>query len=268
MELRGSICCNNPRRKMMSRTTTTTTSVFMIKSEGGVDGDGPSEPLLSHRDLMWKIRPPPEMPLAQKLYWRFAARLLRLEYRLFRRRDAVPPTVLCPKGGKAVVEAYYRPPPRRARRFWPRRRWTKIGRFGITTESGPPAPPILETISDLCGVGGGGGADGAERSPLILAVRTAAIIYMYVEPEFRGRDVGTLALQVISLIHAAQNCDYTVLVADDKGSGELVRWYERHGYAKAPKLQALFGSPDGRYGVTMIAPTNGTVPDGCQIQWW
>ena len=51
---------------------------------------------------------------------------------------------------------------------------------------------------------------------------------MFVEPDYRSRDVGALALEVISAIQYVQAIDFTILVADDNGSGGLVRWYEEH----------------------------------------
>jgi ribosomal protein S18 acetylase RimI-like enzyme len=95
-----------------------------------------------------------------------------------------------------------------------------------------------------------------------------AIIYMFVEPDYRKRNVGTMALEVISLIQAIQYCDFTILVVDDNGSGKLVEWYEKNGFSKAPKLQDMLGSPNAVNGVTMIAPTRQVLPPECRIQWW
>lgn len=80
--------------------------------------------------------------------------------------------------------------------------------------------------------------------------------------------MGTLALQVISLIQSIQACDFTVLVVDDDGSGKLIDWYLRNGYSKAPKLQEVLGSPQGIHGVSMIAPCNRVLPHDCKIKWW
>jgi len=91
---------------------------------------------------------------------------------------------------------------------------------------------------------------------------------MCIEPQFRNRQVGALALDVISTIHSIQGCDFTILVADDDGSGNLIRWYEEHGFSRAPLLQELLGSPNGEYGVTMIAPTNNEIDVACRIKWW
>jgi GNAT superfamily N-acetyltransferase len=126
----------------------------------------------------------------------------------------------------------------------------KVGRFGFTTERGPPAPPIQETIKDVYGIDG-------------IIAGIGAIIYMFVEPQFRKRNIGALALEVISLIHAIQGIDFTVLVVDDDGSSKLIDWYTQHGYSRAPKLQEILGSPNGINGITMIAPTNRILPIDC-----
>jgi hypothetical protein len=134
----------------------------------------------------------------------------------------------------------------------------RIAKFGITSQSGPLAPPITETIQD------------AFQETPSDDTGIAAIIYMVVEEDFRGRSLGVLALDIIGLIHHSVGCGYTVLVADDK-SGEaqtLVKWYERQGFARAPKLQAFMGSPDGKFGITMIGPTKSQVPKDVTIEWW
>ena len=134
----------------------------------------------------------------------------------------------------------------------------KIAKFGLTTSRGPSSDVINETIEELYGSNQFG-------NPGI-----GAIIYMYVEPEYRGMGIGKLALEAISSIQCIQGCDFTVLVADDNGNGKLIKWYEDNGFAKAPKLQKAFGSPNGEYGVTMISPID--VPSDifarCKIQWW
>ena len=203
----------------------------------------------THSDITWKLRPPKETPLLKRLAVRGASALIKADCFL---RRKTPPPVLCPKGGQAILQAYYRPPGSLRKR--------QIGRFGITTIRGPPAPPIEETVTDLYGI---------EQFPL-GGIGAAAIIYMFVEEEYRKREVGVLALEVISAIHTVAGCDFTLLVADDDGSGKLVDWYERHGFSRAPKLQDMMGSPGEKFGVSMIAPTQ--VPEGffqqqVKIKW-
>ena len=188
----------------------------------------------SHSDITWKLRPPKETPLLKRLAVRGASTLIKTDC-FFRRRD--PPPVLCPKGGQAILQAYYRPPGSLRKK--------QIARFGVTTVRGPSAPPIEETVADVYGI---------TQLPL-GGIGAAAIIYMFVEEEYRKRAIGELALQVISAIHTVAGCDFTLLVADDNGSGKLVEWYERNGFSRAPKLQDMMGSPGGKFGITMIAPT-------------
>ena len=202
----------------------------------------------THSEITWKLRPPKETPLLKRLAVRGASALIKADC-LLRRKD--PPPVLCPKGGQAILQAYHRPPGSLRRK--------QIARFGITTIRGPSAPPIEETVADLYGI---------EQFPL-GGIGVAAIIYMFVEEEYRKRDIGVLALEVISAIHTVAGCDFTLLVADDDGSGKLVEWYERHGFSRAPKLQDMMGSPGGKFGVSMIAPTQ--LPEGffqqVKIKW-
>lgn len=107
-------------------------------------------------------------------------------------------------------------------------------------------------------------------NPPPLSASIAAIIYMFVEPDYRSRNVGGLALEVISAIQYIQAVDFTVLVADDNGSGGLVRWYEERGYARAPLLQSTLGSPDEQNGIAMISPVK--IKEGffdqCVVKWW
>ena len=114
----------------------------------------------------------------------------------------------------------------------------------------------------------GGDDDDDDDDFSFVMPQAAAIVYMFVEPEFRSRGLGSLALEVIAWIQASQGIDYTVLVADDKTpgmlerskqAGKLVQWYQRHGFATAPLLQDLFGSPHGQFGITMIRPTHPSV---------
>ncbi len=93
---------------------------------------------------------------------------------------------------------------------------------------------------------------------------------MVVEPEHRGKGIGSLALEAIAAIHTVQGIDFTVLVADDNGTGKLIKWYEQNGYTIAPKLQDLLGSPDAKFGTTMIRPSSvrSDIFGDCQIQWW
>lgn len=197
---------------------------------------------LTHQDIVWKLRPPAGTGRRRRLWLKFAANLIRLDCLLFRK---TLPTALCPKGGQALLEAHTHNVDGKL---------VKVGRFGFTTERGAPAEPIQETVSDLYGIS--------------TLVGVGAIVYMFVEPEYRKRKIGTMALEVIRCIHSIQGCDFTILVVDDDGSGKLIDWYERNGYSRAPKLQDILGSPNAIHGVSMITPTSLSIDEDCRIKWW
>ncbi len=197
---------------------------------------------LTHKDIVWKVRPPAGTGRRKRLWLKFAANLIRLDSLIFRKTI---PTCLCPAGGQAMLEAHTHDA---------NGKLVKVGRFGFTTERGAPAQPIQETVDELYGIK--------------ALVGVGAIVYMFVEPEYRKRNIGTMAIEVIRCIHAIQGIDFTVLVVDDNGSGKLNDWYENNGYLKAPKLQNILGSPDAIHGISMIAPTSLTLDEDCRIKWW
>jgi len=200
--------------------------------------------LLSHSDIEWRLRPPEGTSRLDRWKIKLGANILRLN------SNELPP-VLCPRGGRAMLEAYYKEPGKRKK---------KIGRFGFTTSRGPSSPEIDTTIREIYNI-----------DPPPLSATIAAIIYMFVEPEYRNRNVGALALEVISAIQSVQAVDFTVLVADDNGSGSLVRWYENHDYSKAPLMQDILGSPNKTNGIALISPVKikpGFFEDQCVVKWW
>jgi GNAT superfamily N-acetyltransferase len=134
----------------------------------------------------------------------------------------------------------------------------RIGRFGFTIEAGPAIQELERALVH---------AYGGHRA-YSVPMTAAALIYMYVEPEFRQRNLGTLALEVIQSLQSQAGCKYTVLVADDDGSGSLVDWYSQRGFIRAPGLQDVMGSPNAQFGTTMICKTdNMCLPEDCNIQW-
>ena len=234
-----------PLKKLQHAGTNIRSSLHVTVNGSGSTSQGTARSSLTHKDILWKLRPPPDTSAWKRLWLRFAGHVIRLDCYVFRKD---PPIALCPKGGQAVLEAYCKD--------GLSSKFEKVGRFGFTTERGPPSQSFQETVHDVYGISSN------------VRVGVAAIIYMYVEPKYRNRNIGCLALDVISLIHAMQGCDFTVLVVDDDGSGKLIDWYSRYGYSRAPKLQEILGSPNAVNGITMIAPTNNTVPHDCIIQWW
>jgi len=213
------------------------------------EADSNKKNIFTHDDLVWKIRPDEHdaKNRFERALVKVAANLIRFDC-LMKRQN--PPEILCPKGGRARLEAHLKS----SRGFFKKR---QIARFGITTARGPPTPDIDETVREIYQVD----ANGA---------RCGAVIYMFVEPEYRSQNVGELALEVISAIHSYQGCDFTILVADDNGSGKLVQWYEDHGFVEAPRLQKMMGSPDGQYGKAMMTPAavSSDFFDRCKLKWW
>jgi GNAT superfamily N-acetyltransferase len=230
---------------------------------------------LTHADIEWKLRPDNNnsnsnsddnggtspKQLFKRLKIKSSATLLRIHSKLSGKK--LPP-VLCPRGGRAMLEAYYCDNDHHAttknvlRRLFKRRYKKKIiAKFGFTTSRGPSNNEIDTTIRTIYNI---------NPSPNVATI--AAIIYMYVEPQYRQRNVGSLALEVISAIQSVQAVDFTILVAS--GDDTLVEWYEKRGYTRAPLLQNMMGSPNGEYGVAMIAPVHVKHGffDECCVKWW
>jgi len=228
-----------PSKASLSPVLTTGRIEGVLASSKGDDSDGAD---FTHGDIVWKLRPPEGTSRRERLKLRIAANLLRLDSFLFR-KDL--PFSLCPKGGEAMLEAHTKDA---------KGKLVKVGRFGFTTERGPHATPIQDTLYDVYGIS--------------TLAGVAAIKYMFVEPDYRKRKIGTLALDVIRTIHTIQGCDFSLLVVDDDGSGKLVDWYEKNGYSKAPKLQNILGSPDAANGISMIGPTNVLLDEACRLKWW
>lgn len=75
-------------------------STLLFASDGG---ESPKQ--LSHFDVEWKLRPPEDSSRLQRLKFKLGANILRLDSKL---RGSELPLVLCPRGGRALLEAYYK----------------------------------------------------------------------------------------------------------------------------------------------------------------
>jgi GNAT superfamily N-acetyltransferase len=205
----------------------------------------------THADIQWKIRPQEGTPMTELWKWQAQANTFRLGFTL---KGMDPPMIYFPPNWEQLLlEAW--------------KDGKRLGRFGITCRKGPLAPPIEETIASLYGISAATTTTPTTNPDIGLA----AIIFMFCEPEYRGRSLGSLALDVIDLIHQSIGSNYTLLVADDKSGGvkSLVKWYEGHGFSRAPKLQDFMGSPAMQFGVTMIGPTRkSNLPKHIKIEWW
>lgn len=152
----------NKRNKLQSRLSSSSSS-----SSNEIDKhDDKHDAPFTHADIVWRLKPSRDLPLWKRIWLKIAANLIRLDC-LIRRQEA--PLVLCPKGGQALLEAYGLP----KKSIFPWRRRTKIGRFGFTTMAGPSNVPIQETVHDLY------------ELDVNRPYRVGAIIYMFVEEEFR-----------------------------------------------------------------------------------
>lgn len=217
-------------------------------------------PLFRHEDILWRIGPIPEKTsFWEMIQWKVSTNIRRFQCQFT--GDPLPLIVCPPFGDQLLLEAILKDDDNTPTQ--------RIGRFGITCRRGPLVPLMDQTVQDIYNIR----IDDTNRDNFGVA----AIIYMFVEPNHRGRGLGTIALQVISLIHANHlECDFTILVADDKSKeGTLVQWYEQHGFQTAPLLQEMMGSPQGQYGIAMITQNNkkgsdffDPTKDGCSIQWW
>jgi len=228
-----------------------------------------SPPVLQHSDISWRIRPFYGQDSTRSIKNRFthkvATSAIRFECKITGQNK---PTILFPAGGRTVIEAYVSEPgPLGTKKML-------AGRFGMTTTRNPPNPLIEGAVQKYL-------------NPTVSNVSAAAgaIIYMYVFPAYRSRGLGALAVDVIAALQSYIGNDAIVLVADDDGSGKLVKWYESLSFQVAEELQDLLGSPDGKYGTAMIAPTyvpetnemiegdsisstNPFLGGVCNIRWW
>jgi GNAT superfamily N-acetyltransferase len=241
--------------------TTTTTGLVVVTTQQQPDDD----------DIRWKLRPPADTPPLQKLC--IAAKawaihntqlLVSKGQPLQQRPQQQQQQIVFPDTPLVVLEAW---DPRRGPH---NEQW---GRFGITVAPGPSTPELVSALSRVTGR--------TSNNSVKAAAAAAAIVYMYVEPRHRHKGIGAMALQIIADLHRRQGCDCTILVADDKSGLDertLVKWYERHGYHRAPELQQMMGSPDETFGVAMIAPittssssstsTTEPTPRSFTVEWW
>jgi len=66
--------------------------------------------LLTHADIEWRLRPPEGTSRLDRLKIELGANIIRADRKL---RGLPSPPLLCPKGGRALLEAYYKEPGRR-----------------------------------------------------------------------------------------------------------------------------------------------------------
>lgn len=207
----------------------------------------------------------PEASWQVKLAWQAQTKWTRMQQSQQQQQSELPWVVLPPQNDKErivmVLQAY----------------WDQelVAKFGFTVHPGPPNPLVNDAVSELW----------PEFQPLPLNsgsndafvdIRAAAVIYMYIEPAYRQKRLGSVALQMMRTIHAIQQCHATILVADDNGSGKLVQWYQQPQQGNfqivPPYLQEFLGNPNQKYGVAMMALTPSLTADGTanlpRVEWW
>ena len=69
------------------------------------DEKGSNDVKLSHSDIEWRLRPPEGTSRLKRWKIKLGAAILRLDCKL---KGEKVPQVLCPRGGRALLEAYYK----------------------------------------------------------------------------------------------------------------------------------------------------------------
>jgi GNAT superfamily N-acetyltransferase len=247
-------------------TTTTTTTTHATTSTKSTNNKTISS--IDTNQIQWKIRPCENPTLIQMIQWYISGISMYLQQQRIFQNDSSDIPCLVPqvqmqssnennKNNMIVLFAFYHQ--------------QVIGRFGFVPIPGSISPtPLLNAVQRIYHY------DFNDRKTMVEFIPAGAIIYMYIEPKYRGYNIGSIALQIIHSIQASYHCDYNILVANDKssnsnshshdnnnnnidddgnGNRKLVQWYLRNGYSIAPELQDMLGSPNGIYGIAMIAPT-------------
>lgn len=78
-----------------------------LRSSGSSDVTQASDKFapLTHSDIEWRLRPPEGTSRLNRLKLKLGAHILRLDTKL---KGRTLPPVLCPRGGQAVLEAYFK----------------------------------------------------------------------------------------------------------------------------------------------------------------
>lgn len=100
-----------PCRNQLARTSSDVVQSIILlwdttsAKQGEETKDAKLPVTLTHNDILWKLRPPPDTPFWRRIILRLAANGIRLDAFI---KGQDPPLVFCPKGGQAVLEAHYR----------------------------------------------------------------------------------------------------------------------------------------------------------------
>jgi hypothetical protein len=80
-------------------------AIYASSSIDDPENKNQSSKLLKHSDIEWRLRPPEGTSLLNRLKLKAGANILRMDAKL---KSGKLPPILCPRGGQAVLEAYYK----------------------------------------------------------------------------------------------------------------------------------------------------------------
>lgn len=129
-------------------------------------------------------------------------------------------------------------------------------RMGFTTQAGPSLPLHPTTLERLKLFSSNNKSENDNYyDENNTNIQTMALIFLWIDPQYRGLQWGIQAMRIVRYIHYTLGAQCTVIVANDKGSGRLVPWYEQQGFVQALELQECLGSPNQIYGTAMVGRT-------------
>ncbi|CAM9182895.1 unnamed protein product [Discosporangium mesarthrocarpum] len=147
--------------------------------------------------------------------------------------DVSEQRVWIPRRGKGLtLVATLRP-----RRWWSLRK--VIGRVGLNTAAGT-SPRMDAALRELFG------GSAAARGVRLFRIRVPPIVYVYVDPRYRGLRLGRrLFLEAMSFL-GTRGFFFALIVVEDNGDGGLFEFYREMGFVRA---EEQVGIPNA-----MIAP--------------
>eukprot|EP00953_Heterococcus_sp_UTEX-ZZ885_P013167 7526-Heterococcus_DN1.PRE.2 len=163
---------------------------------------------LAHRYLKQRGAPCPEIRLKAHEHWRTDDVTIRAYTDIQR------------KGLRRVLNVF-------------NKRSTCIGKAGLRTTSAHTAV-MDEAIYTLFGTDSNS-SNGSDDNGILqsTAIPVAPIIYVYVDPRYRGYGFGTRLFRECMNYLANQGIEYALITVQDNGSGKLVPFYEAMGYISA-----------------------------------
>lgn len=100
-KFRRTFTCANPKCQIKPKSR----RIIGLSNNSINESNAGSKKQLEHADIEWRLRPPEGTSRIDRLKLKVGANILRLDAKL--RGQKMPP-ILCPRGGQAVLEAYYK----------------------------------------------------------------------------------------------------------------------------------------------------------------